>query len=51
MNVFDLTGKQVFTKNNLNANEEVNLSSLETGIYFVKVESNDKQKTIKLILK
>ena len=51
MNVFDIAGKRVFTKNDLTANEEVNLSSLESGIYFVKVQSNNKQKTIKLILK
>lgn len=51
MNIYDVTGKQVFAKKALGANEEINLSFLENGIYFVKVQSNEKQNTIKLILK
>jgi hypothetical protein len=48
--VFDLTGRQVIEMNNTSVKEKVNVSSLESGIYFILVE-NEGQKVTKKFFK
>ncbi len=37
--IFDLTGNLIFTKNNCNKNSAININSLNKGIYVVRIES------------
>ena len=48
--ITDLTGKIMYTKNNINTTkEELPMADFAKGFYFVKVISNQQQKVIKLI--
>lgn len=50
ISIISITGKEVYRLNNLNGTStKVSLTNLKQGIYFVKVQSNTFQKTIKLI--
>ena len=49
--IIDITGKIVFSKNQVKNNETLNLSSLQSGVYFAKISSDNSQKTIKIVLK
>lgn len=51
LSISDVSGKTVFTKNQLLGENEINLSHLQSGIYFVKVKSGSSETTSKLILK
>ncbi|MGH2664262.1 T9SS type A sorting domain-containing protein [Flavobacterium sp.] len=47
--IYNIVGKQIFTKK-LNANkEEIDMSGLADGVYFLKVSSGDVSKMIKVI--
>lgn len=47
--IYNIVGKQIFAKK-LNANkEEIDMSGLADGIYFLKLSSGEKLKTIKVI--
>ncbi|AUC84511.1 peptidase S8 [Polaribacter sp. ALD11] len=46
--IFDILGKKVFQQNNVISNE-IDISYLEKGVYFVKVSKENKNKTIKVI--
>ena len=48
--VFDITGKLLLSKNNISSNETLNVSSLTTGTYFVKVSNGKNVQTEKLII-
>ena len=49
--VCDITGKVVFSKNNVTNNETINLSNLQTGVYFAKmVTETGVEETKKIIL-
>jgi cell division ATPase FtsA len=47
----DLTGKVVFTANNVNNQTAINLSGLQKGMYLAKITGTDLQTTEKIILK
>ena len=49
--LFDLNGKQIYSKTNVIANqkEELNVQNLAEGIYFIKVY-NDKFSTVKKVV-
>lgn len=47
--IFDISGKQVFNKTI--SSQEVNIGSLKTGVYMLKVTENDKTSTQKLMVK
>jgi len=51
--IFDITGKQVISLNNISLNNaQVNVSNLEKGIYLMKVvDESNAQETIKLVIK
>lgn len=50
--VFDITGKIVLTRNEFNATEkEINVSELSSGVYLLKVSSEGTSSTQKLIIK
>ncbi len=49
LSIIDLLGKNVFTIDNV-LNEEINISELNAGIYFVKIWVNDKLLTKKIIV-
>ncbi|QRM89416.1 M20/M25/M40 family metallo-hydrolase [Lacinutrix sp. WUR7] len=48
--IYDVLGKSVFTKNNLQAVETLNLKRLQKGIYLAVIKSDNKTVTKKLIL-
>ena len=49
--VCDITGKVVFSKNNVTNNETINLSNLQTGVYLAKmVTDTGVEETKKIIL-
>ncbi len=47
----NISGKTVYTKNNCSENEKVNISNLNSGIYFIRIENNNEVFTKKLIVK
>ena len=47
--VFDMLGKQVLSLNPRSAEAQIDASTLNIGLYFVRIESNSGIKTIKLI--
>lgn len=51
--IFDITGKQVFTQNELNNNMiSINTVSFERGVYLMQITTeNNAQQTVKLIIK
>lgn len=51
--IIDIQGKQIITKtiDSSVKNSQLNISSLQKGIYFVKLESQNKVETKKLIIK
>lgn len=49
--VYDVSGKKVFSNNAKSSKLELNLSHLKSGIYVVKVKSNEGVKTFKFIKK
>jgi len=51
ISVNDITGKTVYSKNNCSENEKVNVSNLNSGIYFIRIEGNKHIYTKKLIVK
>lgn len=48
INIFDVTGKQVYQRTTT-ANQ-INISNLKAGMYFVKVHQDDKTVTRKLVV-
>ena len=50
-NIFDTTGKKLISINLEKTNNELELSSLKSGIYFCQLNSNTKTKTLKIIKK
>ncbi len=46
VNVYDLAGKSVISKNNV---KQLDLSSIHSGVYFVKVSLNNSSKTFKIV--
>lgn len=48
--ITDITGKVVFTKNNVANNETINLSGLQSGVYLAKLNSETGEVTKKIIL-
>ncbi|MEN8186053.1 MAG: T9SS type A sorting domain-containing protein, partial [Bacteroidota bacterium] len=52
ISIYDVTGKLILRKNNISErNFQLNLSHLEKGLYFLKINETDKQTSKKLILK
>jgi len=49
--VFDVTGKELLSKNLEETSNELELSSLQSGIYFCQLTSNAKTETVKIIKK
>jgi hypothetical protein len=51
LTICDITGKVVFSKNNVTNNESINLSNLQTGVYLAKmVTETGVEETKKIIL-
>ncbi len=50
ISVIDITGKTVYTKTNCFENEQINVSNLVSGIYFVQIENRNQTFTKKLIV-
>lgn len=48
--ITDITGKVVFTKNNVSNNESINLSGLQKGVYLAKLTAEGVEETKKIIL-
>lgn len=49
--VVDVLGKTVLTQQNITSETEVNVSELNSGIYFVTIKSNEVSQTIKFVKK
>ena len=49
--IMNTTGQVIFTKTNVNTNEQINLSNNPKGIYFVTVISNETVTTQKVIVR
>ena len=50
INVIDISGKIVISKDNIKSDERIIISDLNKGIYFVNITSNNFSKTEKLII-
>jgi len=51
ISIFDMNGRKVFAQQvELHNNTSINTSSLNTGIYLIKIESADRSQTSKLII-
>lgn len=49
--VLDLQGKVVFTANNVNNGDAINLSTLQTGMYLAKVNGEKTERIEKIVIK
>ena len=49
--VLDLQGKTVFTANNINNGDSINLSSLQTGLYIAKINGDKSERIEKIVIK
>jgi hypothetical protein len=49
--VFDITGKKVFNASNISNENQIDLSSLNAGLYLVKLNDGTSESTQKLIIK
>jgi hypothetical protein len=47
--VFDVSGRKILLKNSTKNNTQIDLSSFSTGIYFVRIYTNQKYQTIKVV--
>lgn len=47
--IYDILGKEIFTKENITALEEVRVSQLQAGTYFLKISRNGETTTKKFI--
>ena len=47
--VSDLTGKQIIEKVDIQQNETINLSSFKRGIYIIKIQTDNKIFTTKIM--
>ncbi len=48
--VYDILGKLILSKENLSVNEELNVSSLQAGAYFIKISKGDAVTTKKFLI-
>ncbi|MEZ4786855.1 MAG: T9SS type A sorting domain-containing protein [Flavobacterium haoranii] len=51
LEIFDITGKIVFTKEILSPNESINVSFLNNGMYFAKMKNENGEKIQKISIK
>ena len=48
--IFDITGKLLISRSNISNNAQIDVASLTTGTYFVKIANGNKFQTQKLII-
>ncbi|MEZ4858655.1 MAG: Omp28-related outer membrane protein [Flavobacteriaceae bacterium] len=48
--IYDITGKKVLSQNNISLNQEIGISNLQIGTYFVKVEKDGYTSVLKLLV-
>jgi len=48
--IYDLLGRAIVSKSNISLNEQINVSSLTTGTYIIKITNNNQVKTKKFIV-
>jgi len=48
--VFDLLGRVVLTKNNISINEQLNVSALNSGTYLIRISNDNKVVTDKFVI-
>lgn len=48
--IYDLLGRVVLSKNNISINQQLNVSNLTTGTYLIKITNNNQIKTDKFII-
>ncbi len=48
INIYNSIGQSVFSMDNLKSNQEINLTELAAGLYYLTIEKKSYQKTIKL---
>jgi uncharacterized membrane protein len=51
LEVYNVSGQMVLTKQNVQGNQQLNTSALQNGVYFIQLISENDSKTIKLIKK
>lgn len=49
--VVDLQGKTVFTANNINNGDSINLNTLQTGLYIAKIKGEKSERIEKIVIK
>lgn len=49
VSLYDTFGQIIYSMNNISERHEIDMSSFERGIYFLKLQNNSEQKTIKII--
>jgi len=50
LSVFDMSGKKIFVQDNLNYNDEINLSAFENGLYYVTISNAEECFSKKIII-
>lgn len=48
--IYDMLGRVVLSRKNISANEQINVSSLNTGTYFVKISKEGNETTKKIVV-
>jgi uncharacterized membrane protein len=51
LEVYNVSGQKILTKQNVQGNQQINTSALQSGVYFILLISENDSKTIKLIKK
>ena len=50
INIFDVSGKMIYSLENYNSGEVISINNIEKGIYLLKVEQNKSIETIKFVI-
>lgn len=50
LSVFDMSGKKIFVQDSLNYNNEINLSAIENGLYYVTISNAEECYSKKIII-
>ena len=50
IDVYDLLGRVILSKNNISLNQQLNVSSLTSGTYLIKITNGNQVKTDKFII-
>ncbi|HET8809324.1 MAG TPA: T9SS type A sorting domain-containing protein [Flavobacteriaceae bacterium] len=48
--IFNVLGKRIVVQSDIASNEQINVSNLQTGTYFIRITSENKVETMKFVV-